>query len=105
MMGIKFSSRRPLTQEEEAAIQKMIASDPDAPEVTDEQLAKAKPFKEALPEMAAKMEKAIRGRPRIDDPKTPVTIRLDQDVVQRFKATGKGWQSRMNEALRKAVGL
>ncbi|AIK43539.1 hypothetical protein DR92_2327 [Brucella anthropi] len=52
-MGIKFSSKRPLTQEEEAAIQKMIASDPDAPEATDEQLAKAKPFKEALPEMAA----------------------------------------------------
>lgn len=60
-MGIKFSSKRPLTQEEEAEIQKMIASDPDAPEATDEQLAKAKPFKEAFPDMAAKMEKAIRG--------------------------------------------
>ncbi len=47
-MGIKFSSKRPLTQEEEAEIQKMIASDPDAPEATDEQLAKAKPFKEAF---------------------------------------------------------
>ncbi|ATA44200.1 hypothetical protein CK816_07555, partial [Brucella abortus] len=49
-MGIKFSSKRPLTQEEEAEIQKMIASDPDAPEATDEQLAKAKPFKEAFPD-------------------------------------------------------
>ncbi|OYR23918.1 hypothetical protein CEV34_3251 [Brucella pseudogrignonensis] len=66
-----------------------------------------KPFKEVFPEMAEKMEKAIaaRGRPRLDTPKTPVTIRLDQDVVQRFKASGKGWQGRMNEALRKAVGL
>jgi len=79
----------------------------DSPPLTDEELSSMKPFKEVFPEMAEKMEKAIaaRGRPRLDTPKTPVTIRLDQDVVQRFKASGKGWQGRMNEALRKAVGL
>ena len=38
-MVSKFSSRRPLNEGEESEIQKMIASDPDAPEATDEQLA------------------------------------------------------------------
>jgi uncharacterized protein (DUF4415 family) len=34
-----------------------------------------------------------------------VTLRLDADLIDRFRATGKGWQSRMNEALRKAAGI
>lgn len=46
-----------------------------------------------------------RGRPRLDSPKTPVSIRLDQDVVAWFRQQGNGWQSRMNDALRKAAGL
>ncbi len=37
--------------------------------------------------------------------KTPITIRLDPDIVEHYKATGKGWQSRMNDDLRKAAGL
>ena len=38
--------------------------------------------------------------------KPPVgMLRLDPDVVERFKADGEGWQTRMNEALRKAAGL
>jgi uncharacterized protein (DUF4415 family) len=32
-------------------------------------------------------------------------LRLDADLIDRFRATGKGWQSRINEALRKAVGI
>lgn len=46
-----------------------------------------------------------RGRPKVLEPKVSTTIRLDADVVAAFKADGKGWQSRMNAALRKAVGL
>lgn len=34
--------------------------------------------------------------------KVPVTIRLDADIVARFKTTGPGWQTKMNEALRAA---
>jgi uncharacterized protein (DUF4415 family) len=34
--------------------------------------------------------------------KTPVTLRLDPDVLAKFKATGKGWQSRINDALKQA---
>ncbi|WP_207779323.1 hypothetical protein [Zavarzinia aquatilis] len=50
-MREKFSSKHPLGDAEEAEIQKMIASDPDAPELTDEQLKQGKPFREALPEL------------------------------------------------------
>ena len=46
-----------------------------------------------------------RGRPRSDAPKVSTTLRLDPDVLARFKADGKGWQSRINAALRRAVGL
>jgi len=34
-----------------------------------------------------------------------VTLRLDADLIDRFRATGKGWQSRINAALRKAAGI
>ena len=46
-----------------------------------------------------------RGRPKAATPKISTTIRLDPDVVAAFKANGPGWQSRINQALREAVGL
>jgi uncharacterized protein (DUF4415 family) len=46
-----------------------------------------------------------RGRPRLEQPKKQVTLRLDQDVLDRFRADGPGWQSRINEVLKKAVGV
>ncbi|WP_367354129.1 BrnA antitoxin family protein [Agrobacterium pusense] len=106
-MPVKFSSKRPLTQKEEAEIQRMIASDPDAPEATDEEMAQAKPFGEAFPDLAKSIDREIarRGRPKADAPKTPVTIRLDPDLVEHYKAMGKGWQSRINSDLRKLSGL
>lgn len=46
------------------------------------------------------------GRPpQGDAPKRQVTLRLDPDVIDKFREGGAGWQSRMNLALRKAVGL
>jgi uncharacterized protein (DUF4415 family) len=54
------------------------------------------------------------GRPTIGDAagskamrsiNKQVTLRLDADLIDRFRATGKGWQSRINEALRKAAGI
>jgi uncharacterized protein (DUF4415 family) len=41
-----------------------------------------------------------RGRPRSENPKVPINIRLSPDVVERFRATGPGWQSRIDTALR-----
>lgn len=45
------------------------------------------------------------GRPRLEHPKQQVTLRLDADVLEKFRATGKGWQSRINAELRKILGL
>ena len=44
-----------------------------------------------------------RGRPPSDDKKIATSIRLDADVVEHFKAGGPGWQSRINETLRRAI--
>lgn len=46
-----------------------------------------------------------RGRPKLDDPKQPVSIRLDREVVDWFKRSGTGWQTRINDELRKVAGL
>ncbi len=46
-----------------------------------------------------------RGRPKSENPKVQTTIRLDADVIAAFKEGGPGWQSRINAALRKAMGL
>lgn len=45
------------------------------------------------------------GRPRSANPKRSVHLRLDREVVEAFEAKGPGWQTRINLALRKAVGL
>ena len=45
------------------------------------------------------------GRPISSDPKKQVTLRLDSDVLDKFRSTGKGWQSRINAELRKALGI
>jgi uncharacterized protein (DUF4415 family) len=45
-----------------------------------------------------------RGRPPLDSPKKQVTLRLDQEVVDYFRRTGPGWQSRINAALRTHIG-
>jgi len=92
-----------ISDAEEARIQKMIASDPDSPELTDADMASAKPFAEALPKIAETMRRNVGGRPKSANPKTPISIRLDQDVIAKFKATGPGWQSRINEVLRKSA--
>ena len=41
-----------------------------------------------------------RGRPPLAKPKVSTTIRLSRDVVDHFKATGRGWQTRIDDALR-----
>ncbi len=81
------------------------APDAENPEWTQEDFARARPAAEVLP--AALYEALTRraGRPKAEHPKRIVTIRLDQDVIEHFRAQGKGWQSRVNEALRKAAGV
>ncbi|WP_029606236.1 BrnA antitoxin family protein [Kozakia baliensis] len=91
----------------EERVQEMIASDPDSPELTDDELAAMRPFAEVLPDLAAKMKNGVTqrpvGRPPAAQKKASVSLRLDQDVLEKFKSTGPGWQTRINEALRRAT--
>jgi uncharacterized protein (DUF4415 family) len=45
-----------------------------------------------------------RGRPRVERRRELVSLRIDPDVLDHFRAGGPGWQSRINEALKKVVG-
>ena len=44
-----------------------------------------------------------RGRPRVANPKISTTIRLSQDVINHFKAGGRGWQTRIDAALKEWI--
>jgi uncharacterized protein (DUF4415 family) len=46
-----------------------------------------------------------RGRPALESPKQAIKLRLDAEVVEHFRETGPGWQTRINEALRRALKL
>ena len=61
----------------------------------------------ATPEWQAKFAQVPvqRGRPKVAATKVSTTIRLDPDVLAAFKADGPGWQTRINQVLRKSVGL
>ena len=73
----------------------------DVPELGDAFFARARRGSEAL--SPAFLEKVRRGRPRADAPKEPVSIRLDADVARHLRAKGKGWQTQVNDALRRLV--
>jgi uncharacterized protein (DUF4415 family) len=79
----------------------------DAPELTPEMMKSARTIFE-IPE-ESEFAEFIRkgGRPALPERyrKQRVTIMLDRDVIEHFKADGKGWQTRVNAALRKAAGL
>jgi len=63
--------------------------------------AKAKPFAEVFPDLSASIR---RGRgPNKAPTKKQVSLRLSPEVIQHFKKGGKGWQSRIDETLRRVV--
>lgn len=76
----------------------------DNPQWTEAEFKQAKPFAEVFPELAESLRKS-RGRPKAEAPKKQVTLRLDADLVEYFRQAGPGWQSRINESLRKSAGL
>jgi uncharacterized protein (DUF4415 family) len=71
----------------------------DSPEWTKKDFARAKPFAEALPELAASIRKG-RG-PNKAPTKKLVSLRLSGQVLEVYKAKGRGWQSRIDEDLRR----
>lgn len=69
---------------------------------TEEEMTALQPLAKAdRPLAKAHEEKAIkrRGRPKLPNKKQTVSLRLDPDVIEAFRATGQGWQSRMNDVL------
>jgi uncharacterized protein (DUF4415 family) len=80
-----------------------VIFDSENPEWTAEDFARARPASDLPPEVLKAFPRT-RG-PQKSPKKVAVSIRLSADVVERFKAGGPGWQGRIDEALRKAVGL
>lgn len=93
-----------MTDEEEAAIHAGALRDPDNPPLTDEQLAQFRRMEDVRPDLLRRL-RGQRGPQRSKPLKVRVTLRLDPDVVQRFRRQGRGWQSRVNATLRKALKL
>lgn len=75
----------------------------ESPALPKDVLAQAKPFADVFPELAENMRRNLGGRPPLAKPKRAISIRLDQDVIDKFKASGPGWQGRMNEVLKRST--
>jgi len=73
----------------------------DNPEWTEEVFARAKPFSQVFPELHAGIKRS-RGRPKVESPKEAVTLRLPATTVEKFKAAGNDWRTKMAKALERA---
>jgi uncharacterized protein (DUF4415 family) len=71
----------------------------DAPPLTQEMLDQAEFFQ------GNHFVRRGRGRPKLASPKEQINIRLDTDVLERLRANGPGWQTKINEILRASLGL
>jgi uncharacterized protein (DUF4415 family) len=77
--------------QENRAITAAAKADPDAQPLTPKQLKSMVPLR------------ALRGRPKLANPKQLVSVRYSPEVLEYFKSTGEGWQSRMDGVLRAYV--
>jgi uncharacterized protein (DUF4415 family) len=86
----KVSKRHPIvmpTVAEDRAITTAAKSDPDAQPLTPTQLKAMVPMR------------ALRGRPKSENKKLLLSVRYSPEVIEYFKSTGDGWQSRMDGVL------
>jgi uncharacterized protein (DUF4415 family) len=83
-MNVKLARPRP---SEDALIARGLAADPDA-----------------APDFSTPTLGIVRrpGRPAKAERKVAVSLRLDREIVERFRSTGRGWQTRINAALKKS---
>lgn len=78
-----------------------MTKDVDNPELTDADFARAKPFKELFPEQHKSWKRT--GRPPVEAPKVHIGFRLAADVVNGIRATGRGYNARVQKVLREAL--
>lgn len=90
----------PLSEKEDAELTAAALADTDNPPLTEKFWQNAKPMSD---ERLARY-RGMRG-PQKAPVKAATSIRLDQDVLEHFRKGGPGWQSRINQVLRKAAGL
>jgi len=93
------------TPEEEAQINGGIAADPDSRELDDQWFTKAKPAGEFFDPKTYAALLSLKRRPGERGPqkrplKVPTTIRFDAEVLAALKASGRGWQTRVNDAMK-----
>jgi uncharacterized protein (DUF4415 family) len=91
------------TQVEDKAINHGIAQDQDAPELGADFFSKARPAAEVLGAPVVAALRRGRGRPVgsvAEQTKEKVNLRLDPDVLAALRASGRGWQTRVNDLLR-----
>lgn len=79
------------TTAEDKAVTAAAKADPDAQPLTPKQL-------KAMVSM-----RSLRGRPKSENKKVLISVRYSTEVVEYFKSTGAGWQSRMDSVLRRYV--
>ena len=79
------------TLQEDQAITAAAKGDPDAQPLTPKQLKAIVPLR------------MLRGRPKSESPKQLVSVRYSREVLDYFRSTGEGWQSRMDGVLRQYV--
>lgn len=82
-------------------------ADSENPAWSKETFRRARKAREVLPELfgSAKAKRMLRprGRPKTDNARTAISLRLPPEVLERWKATGPGWQTRMVKVLAKAM--
>jgi uncharacterized protein (DUF4415 family) len=78
------------------------AGDPENPEWTREEFARSITFDKLPSRLRQKISSRKRGLQKAPR-KVPVSIRLSPDVVEAFRASGSGWQARVDEILREHI--
>jgi uncharacterized protein (DUF4415 family) len=104
---VRRKAQRSLAQisgAEDAELTRAAAADRDNPIIDERMFARMRPALEVAPEIVRRA-RGQRGPQKSMPVKTLDSLRLDPDVIKHFRRGGRGWQSRINQALRRAAKL
>lgn len=77
--------------------------DEETAPLSEEEIKQLRPAPDVFKELGLPIPPHRRGRPKSDAPKTQITLRLDADIIDHFRESGKGWQTRLNDTLRQII--